>query len=155
MVSDLFSSLLEELGKILQIPDLHPDRNRACLIKFPDGLTVQIEMDGQASQITLLSNLGELPPGKYRENVFREALKANGMPHPIHGTLAYSKKADNLVMYQRLAVKDLSGDKINLALTPFLEKARAWKEAISRSEIPLVSGGIYTSSGGSGMFGLR
>lgn len=155
MVTDLFGSLLQELGHIMGIPELHPDRHNACLIKFPDGLEVQMELDGQGLELTMLSNLGILPPGKYRENVFREALRANGMPQPLNGTFAYSKKADSLVIFHRIPTKELSGDKINTALLPFLEKARYWRETIINNEIPVVSS-VYTSSGRSqGMFGLR
>ncbi len=158
MVKDIFGSLLEELGKILEIEDLHPDRNNACLIKFPDGFSVQLEINTTSNELTILSNLGEIPAGKYRENIFREALKANGMPYPINGIFCYSKKADNLVMYERIPLQDLSGDKINVALTPFLEKGRAWKEAIVHNEIPVVSSGLYTSrsgGAGTGMLGLK
>lgn len=155
MVTDLFGSLLQELGKIMGIPDLHPDRHNACLIKFPDGLEVQMELDGQGIELTMLSNIGIIPAGKYRENVFREALRANGMPLPLNGVFAFSKKGDNLVLFQRILTKDLTGDKINSAMLPFLEKARYWRETINNNEIPTVSS-AYTSSGRSqGMFGMR
>lgn len=155
MVTDLFGSLLQELGQVMGIPDLHPDRHNACLIKFPDGLEVQMELDGQGLELTMASNLGVLPPGKYRENVFREAMRANGMPLPLMGVFAYSKKADSLVLFQRVPTKDLSGDKINTALLPFLEKARYWKETITNNEIPQVSS-VYTSTGRpGGIFGLK
>lgn len=155
MVTDLFGSLLQELGQIMGIPELHPDRNNACLIKFPDGLEVQMEIDGQGLDLTMVAVIGVIPVGKYRENVNREALRANGMPLPLNGVFAYSKKADSLVLFQRIPVKELTGDKINTALMPFLEKARYWKETISNNQIPTVSS-VYTSSGRSpGMFGMR
>lgn len=155
MVSDLFGTLLAELGKVMDIPDLHPDGNHSCLIHFPDGLEVQLEVDVQGYELTMLSTIASLPESKYRENIFREALRANAMPHPLNGILAFSKKADSLVMFQRIPTKELTGDKINVALVPFLEKARYWRETISHNEIPSVKG-VYTSSGRSqGMFGLR
>lgn len=155
MVTDLFGSLLQELSPLIGIPNLHPDRHNACLIRFPDGLEVQMELDAQGLELTMLSSIGIIPPGKYRENVFREAMRANGMPLPLNGIFAYSKKGDNLVLFERIATKDLTGDKIHSAMLPFLEKARYWRETIASNQIPTVSS-AYTSSGRSqGMFGMR
>lgn len=92
MVTDFFGSLLQELGKVLEIPDLHPDRNNSCQIVLKNGLNLQIELDRSGQFLIFGADLGVVPPGRYRENLFREALKANDMPHPIHGILAYSKK---------------------------------------------------------------
>ena len=151
MVKELLESLLEELGKVIEISTLRPDQNRSCLITFPDGLQVQIELDPQGTSIIIGCDLGSAPPGRYRENVFREALKTNNLPPPHNGILAFSQKSDHLILFENLPTKDLTGEKIADALEPFNEKARKWKDALLRGDIPTVSN-IRTSSG---MFGLR
>lgn len=154
MITDSLGALLQELGKALKIPDLHPDRNNSCLISLPNGLKVQIELDKSGSCITIGTDIGFVPPGRYRENVFREALKANGQPYPQrNGILAYSRQADRLVLFEMLSLKDLTGEKIASALALLNEKALIWKEALARGDVPVVS-----SSGTSrpmGMFGMR
>lgn len=151
MVKDIFETLLEELGKTMQINDLHPDRNHSCLIKFPNGVQVQIEMDPFGQMIIMGADLGPIPTGRYRANFFREALKANAQPEPINGILAYSQKSEHVVIFQYLNLKDLTGERIADALAPFLEKALKWQEALAHGDVPTVS--IGTAS--AGMFGLR
>lgn len=151
MVKELFESLLEELGHTLDIPDLRPDSNHSCLINYPDDFKVQIEMDPMGHSVMLGCDLGPIPTGRYRENLFREALKANGMPAPHHGILAFSNKTEHLVLFEYLNTQDLTGDRIADALAPFIEKAKLWKDSLAKGEIPVV-GTMRTSSG---MFGMR
>jgi len=154
MVTDLLGVILQELSKSLNIPNLHPDSNNSCLIKMPNGLEIQIELDRSRQFLLLGSDLGIVAPGKYRENLFKEALKANDMPHPIHGTLSYSKKSDHLVMFEKIQVTELNGEKIAAEITPFMEKALVWSDALKRGDIP-VANQMHTSDKSSGMFGLK
>ena len=55
MVKDLYSSLLEELGRTLQIPDLHADRNNSCQIRLKDGLQLQIEIHPKSDSMLLVA----------------------------------------------------------------------------------------------------
>lgn len=153
MVKDLYGSLLEELGRILEISDLHSDRNNSCLIKLKNDLQVQIEINPKTNTLLMGSDLGAPPLGRFRVDLFREALRANGLPYPQHGILAYSAKTDHLVLYETMALKDLTGDIISDHLGPFAEKALIWKTAMENNEVPVV-----TIAGGRpvmGMFGLR
>jgi hypothetical protein len=154
MVTDFLGVMLQEMGTNLEIPDLHPDRNNTCQIRLKSGLDIQIELDKSGQFIVLGADLGTVPPGKYRENLFREALKANDMPYPNHGTLAYSKKSDHLVLFERMNIKDLNGEKVAVEITPFSEKALIWKDALQRGDIPPLNQSYMAQSSG-GMFGLR
>lgn len=153
MVTDLLGTLLEELGRSLKIANLHPDSNNSCMIRLESGLIIQIELDKGAQFILVGADLGTVPPGKYRENLFREALKTNDLPHPNHGILCYSKKSDHLILHQKIFLKDLNGEKIAAEITPFAEKAYTWSEAIMRNDIPAVNQS-FTSQKPGGMFGL-
>jgi hypothetical protein len=154
MISDLFSALLQELGRALQIPDLHPDRNNSCLIKMKSNLKIQIELNPSTGSLIVATDFGLIPPGRYKEDLFKEALKANGMPPPRYGIFAYSRQTGHLVMFEELNTKDLSGEKIADLIAPFEEKALKWVESIKRHEVPVV-GKMKTSGVNLGMFGLR
>lgn len=154
MVAELFESLLQEIGKELKIKDLHADRNHSCLIKFKEGISIQIERDESGEGLVIGCTIATIPPGKYRENVFREALKANGLPEPRFGTFAYSKRSDQLVLFIILPIKDLTGEKIIAVLLPFKEKATVWKDAIEHGNVPSINSQT-TTAGGGGIFGLR
>jgi Tir chaperone protein (CesT) family len=151
MVKNMFEALLDEIGHALGIPDLHSDQNSTCLIKMPNGISIQLEMHARTDEFLIGADLGQVPPGRYREDFFHEALKANGKPFPQHGILAYSSKTDHLVIYELLNARDLTGGRISEEITPFVEKALTWKSAIENGEIPSV-GSMRTSMG---MFGLR
>lgn len=153
MVTDLFGTLLEELGACLKLEGLHPDSNNSCLIRFKNGVEVQIEMDKTGRHLVIGSDLGNVPIGKYRENLFREALKANDLPPPLHGILSYSEKTEHLVLFQKLMLEGLNGEKIAAAITPFTEKALIWQEALKHNDVPVV--GQAAAFQGGGMFGLR
>ncbi|MBS4169081.1 CesT family type III secretion system chaperone [Parachlamydia sp. AcF125] len=155
MVSDLFDALLAEVGKELHIGDLYADRNHSCLIKFKEGVSIQIERDAPGERLIVGTSIGSIPPSKFRENVFREALKSNGLPEPRIGTFAYSKQSDQLILFGTLPMQDLTGEKIIAFLMPFKEKAILWKNAVERGDIPSILGASSFSSGGGGMFGLR
>lgn len=153
MITDLFGTLLQELSRALKIPTLQPDRNNSCLLRLNSGLIIQIELDRGGQSLIIGADLGAIPPGKYRENLFREALRANDLPHPLHGILCYSKKSDHLVLYQKIGLKDLTGEKIAAEITPFAEKAFKWSEALLHNDIPTVNQ-TFTSQKPGGMFGL-
>jgi len=155
MVTDTFGALLQEMGKILKLRDLQPDGNNSCLIRFPNGTQVQLELDHSGTNLIIGCDLGLVTPGRYRENVFREALISNGLPYPRHGDFAYSRHSDHLVLTHTLPIKDLNGEKIAAALTPFLEKAKSWQEALARGDIPSHLPLTFSKGGGGGMFGLK
>ena len=152
MVLDAYEAILQELGKILKI-DLHPDPNNSCLIKFED-VSVQIEVFKEDT-LLIVSEIGPVPSGRYRENLFREAMRANGMPAPIHGIFGYGHNTTLLILFELLPLKDLNGERVSEALTPLLAKAKVWKEALSRGDIPAISIAGPTVGGGTGIFGLR
>ena len=154
MVTDFFGIFLQELGRILQLPDLHPDSNNSCLIKFKGDIQIQLEMDHTGEYLIIGADFDSIPPGKYKERIFFESLRANGMPHPRYGTFAYSKQLDHLVLFEKIPVKDLNAQKVADFLILFMEKTRIWKEAITRGDVPVVS--APSSKGSSkGMFGLQ
>jgi hypothetical protein len=146
-----FENLLEELGKALNIPGLKPDNNNCCLIKLNNGVELHLEIDLNSDRLFVGADLGAIPLGKYRENLFKTALKANGTPHPRYGVFALSKPSEHLVMHETLPFEELNGKKLTEFITFFSDKAFKWQEALSKSEIPLLSS---TSRVGGGMFGL-
>jgi len=156
MVADKFGLLLEDLGKALRIK-LSPDKNSACVIRFKNGIQVQIEMESQGDHIILCADLGTITPGRFRENIFREALKANGLPIPSQGIFAYSKKNESLVLFDRLPLEDLSGIKLADFITKLVQKGDLWKSSIARGEVPSFMGTEFTfgkKASASGMFGM-
>ena len=155
MVMDIYESLLEEFSKAAHIPNLKPDANNTCLLGLPNGVKVQIELDSAQTAIIIGSGVGFLPAGRYRETVFKEALKANNLPHPRYGDFAFSKKTDNLILFMKLPLQNLTGDKIAALFAPFSEKAARWKDSIDKGEIPSLYEELGSRKGGRGCLGFK
>lgn len=156
MVKEAFGSILEDLGKIMNMR-LAPDSHNACQIKSPTGLMVHIEPDAHGERLLIVSDLGVPTPGRYRENLFREALKANGLPMPVNGIFSYSQKKDSLLLFDSLLLDELSGQRLFDFLTPFMQKADLWRLAIPKGEVPSFTSNELSfgqKPSGSGMFGL-
>lgn len=129
---------------------LEPDKNNSCLINYASGLSLQMELD-KRDNLVIAVRLGAIPASRYRDNVFREALKSNYANPPSDGIFAYSSKSGNLIYHVTIESQSLTADKITTKLTPFIEKATKWFEALSHGDMPPSE----TPSGADrGLFGL-
>jgi hypothetical protein len=152
MVTSQFGALLQELEPFFKCK-LEPDINNSCLIKMANGLKVQIELDKYGEYLLIGTRLGIVSIGRYRENIFKEALKVNALHPPSNGVFGYSKKSGNLILFVTLGVRNINQDKMISVLTTFIPKAQIWMEALSRGELPIMADNqpIVNKSG---VFGL-
>ncbi len=154
MVAGLFDSILRELSEALKIGTLESDENHSCLLRFNKECELQLEMSEESETLIIGARIGHVPPGSYRIDVFREALKSNALPFPHPGIFAYSDQADELVLFHMMPGKNLTGYKVAEALGPFVLLASQWQKAIKEGETPSIN--VPAAEGGqSGMFGLK
>lgn len=147
---DRFSQLLYDLG--LEIGEkLYPDRNRICKINYRHLLHVQLEFNDSKEQLLIALFLCDVPPGKYRETLLKEALKAND-EFPRIGILSYSDRNNQLALHDNLDAQHLTGPKLFQFLEAFLKKGLAWKEAVEKG-LPLPS--PQAGPTGGSIFGLK
>ena len=139
MVAGRFDTLLQEMGAALEVEDLSLDENRTCLVHFANGLEIFFEPGEDEEELLILAKLGELQPGIYKEEVLREAMKANGYPFPRYGTFAFSTQNNNLILFKLLPIKDLNGERVASYLGSFMTRAQSWKEAIDSGQVPLAA----------------
>ncbi len=155
MVTDLLGSILQEVARALKIPELHPDSNNSCRIKLKEGIEIQLELDRGGNYLVLGTELGVLPGGKYRENLFKEGMKANALPYPINGTLAYSRATNNLILFEKIPIRTATGEQVASIIPLFVEKAKVWAESLRRSELPPIAQAYTSDRQSGGMFGLK
>lgn len=154
MVAELFESLLQDVGKAFHLT-LKPDANNSCLFRIPPGVSIQMEIDRKRDCFVIGADLGPIPVGKYRENLFQEALRANGMPPPQYGIFAYSRQNDHFILHTLIPVKEITGERLVEYLPHFAEKAWNWKNAIDRGEIPQVVDTSAEAKAPFGIFGVK
>jgi hypothetical protein len=126
---DRFQELLAGLGQLLGIP-LHTDKRGVCKLSVRGELFVQLEFDPAHDRMLMATFICEMPPGKLRENIFRDALKSH-YPFPTLGTLSYSERNNNLSLHLYLALQGLTPQKCAETLATFIKKASRWKEGVA------------------------
>lgn len=124
-----FQALLTELGRFLHL-ELHVDSVGACSLLFPSQIVIQLQFDSGQEKLFLFSKIGEIPPGKFRENILRESLKANAMRDPLPGILAYLYPTNSLVAYQSYPLFILNGERLSVFLVNFLSMVESWRTAL-------------------------
>ncbi len=130
---DRFEELLNELGKVFHL-GLSIDKHHACSIQIDENVTVQLQLDMAQENLFLFSKIIEIPPGKFRENVLREALKANAMPDPRAGIFAYLANGNQLVLFQCYPLEMLNGERLSGFLGAFIEIGETWNKAIANGQ---------------------
>ena len=140
-----FEEILQQLGKVFHL-SLYVDRVNACSIRIHDTLTIQLQLDMSQENLWIFSKLIEVPPGKFRENVLREALRANGMPDPRVGILGYVAVSNQLALFQKYPLDVLNGELLAGFIGAFLEMAESWQQAIRNGQ-PAPPGMQRTSFG--------
>jgi len=125
---DRFQELLWDLGELMELP-LHIDKNNVCKLLLDEKLELQLEMDPHGENLLVASFISEIPPGRFRENVLKEALKVNSSYHPF-GSFAFLEQKSSLILHQYLPTDHLSGEKLTEHLEVFIEEAEAWRAAL-------------------------
>jgi hypothetical protein len=131
-MTDRFSEILQELGKILGL-SLKPDHSIACSIQL-EPLTIQLELDQYQENLILFSKIIELPPGRFRDNILTETLKANGLSDPRPGIFGYIAQTSHLCLYQTYPVAILNGERCAALLGSFFELGNSWYQAIQNGQ---------------------
>lgn len=133
---DRFTELLQELGKIFDLP-LHPDGKQSCSLMINEKLRMQLELDRTQERVVIGAYLGTVPPGRFRENTLAHTLKMNAL-HPRLGTFGYNPYHNQLALFDYLPLENLNGEKCADFLALFLAKAAEWQEALQTGNLPVL-----------------
>lgn len=128
-VMDVFTDLLQGLGKIFSV-HLQPDRNNACLIQVNNTIQIQIQLDTSEENLILGSKVCTVLPGKFREDVLRNALQHNALPDSL-GYLGFIQETNTLVLFTFVYFRGQSPEIIAKVLEYSLQVITSWKDAIA------------------------
>ncbi len=124
-----FPELLKELGRVFHL-ELHLDQVGACSILIPPQLVVQLQLDSGQEKLFLFTKIAEIPPGKFRENILMEGLKANAVADPLPGVLCYLAATNHLALYQSYPLLILNGERLASFFSNFAQMADNWRKAL-------------------------
>ncbi len=125
------AEILKHLSDDLKM-QFQEDPTGSYSYQIDETITVQIELAKNEEDVVLGSFFAELPPGKFRENVLGNALKANYILNEP-SFFAFSEQNHKLLLYQFLPLKNLNSQKLQEDLTLFSNKALLWQEAIKNN----------------------
>lgn len=126
---DIFTNLLHDLGKIFSVR-LQPDRNNACLLQINKTLQIQIQLDSSEENLIFGTKLCTVLPGKFREDVLRNALQHNALPDAV-GYLGFIQETNTLVLFTFVYFRGQRPELIAKIIEEFRQVAASWKEAIA------------------------
>jgi len=127
---DLFDDLLKELSAIIGL-GLHRDHFGACCLQIGERLRVHIAPD-KRGHVAVYAFLEDIGPGKFREEVLKEGLKANCLLLP-GGVLGYSGKNGFLSLHQFFP-EDIASAKLYEGILSFADFAVQWQTALSQGK---------------------
>ena len=128
-----FEELIEELARILNIP-LRAEKGMLCKINIDGNFSVHLQYDQNEDLVMMGAMIIEIPPGRFRENVLKEALKVNDT-FPRFGTMCFSEKGNKLAIYDHVSFEGLSPDIFNKKLDSFIEYCYEWYNAVLSGNI--------------------
>ena len=127
---DRFQQLLYDLSELIEVP-LYAEEN-LCRININDLFDVQMEYDSGKETVLLASFCAEIPPGRFRENVLKETLKANAI-YPRVGTYGYVEQSNQLALFEIISLQNLSPEKFSDLLARFVDRVDRAKKAVENN----------------------
>ena len=147
---DRLDQLFHDVGEEFDVP-LKPDHYGAGKLRIGSDLFIQIEYNKSKDWITVLSFIGELPPGKFRENLLKTALQVNHQ-QPQDLRMGYSEKNNQLALFYNFPMETASKEILVKAITDVVGKVRAWREGIATGNLSGFLNALPQKS--SGFFGM-
>ncbi|SCA62960.1 Uncharacterized protein SCG7109_AG_00080 [Chlamydiales bacterium SCGC AG-110-M15] len=140
--------VVEALGRLLVLPaKVDPQGGYQAILN--DKMRFRIEINENIKWVNIIADLGEVPPGAYRLNLFKAALRANGAFGPRAGTMGFAENNRHMLLFDKLYIYDLTEDSLQIALGPFIEKGLIWTDHIAAGSLP-----DFQPSGGGNPFGV-
>jgi len=114
---------------------LQMDQSHACSLRIHENFTIQLQLDPTQEHCWIFSKIVEVPPGKFRENVFQETLKANGQADPRPAIFCYLSQTNQLALYQKYPLSTLNGENLAGFIGAFLQVGELWQKAIVSGQV--------------------
>lgn len=124
-----FADLTHELGELLDV-DIRPDLNQMCRLLIDRKIVIHLEIDVVGEFILIVAIISELPPGKFRENILRSALKANYQTDTHPGIFAYVGRENQLILFEHVYAHGLTAEQLYDRINILVQRAKKWKDAI-------------------------
>lgn len=123
-----FQELTHELEEKMGIPLHNANISQAITFNIDNAFTVQIE--AHHGGFLFVSKITELPPGTFREQILKNALKANFTAEKKISILAYLDRENSLILFQEFPDFNYHIEEVYENLLAFIHRARLWYTTI-------------------------
>ena len=124
-----FANLIEDLSRRLN-RNLTPNKDGCVTLLIKEKITIQIEMDRDEDFLIIGAYIEELPPGKFREHILRDGLKANFFFKNNSQVLSYMKKENQLIVHQKMHIETTSPEDFFNDVQSLYERASKWFDSL-------------------------
>ncbi|MBN1914699.1 MAG: CesT family type III secretion system chaperone [Parachlamydiales bacterium] len=128
-----FAHIIEDLASMLRMP-LHIDALGSCSLIFYQKILVQFQLDKTGKKLLIGGIIGEISPGKFRENVLQTALIANDRKERIF-SFGYHPKENKLIAFHYFPLYYSSKELLQQFLSSFVDQALIWHEALQSGNL--------------------
>ncbi|MDR3143682.1 MAG: type III secretion system chaperone [Puniceicoccales bacterium] len=138
---DLKTEVNELLGRLshsLHLKRLALDEEDHCILLFDDKVILNMELDGERSQLIVYAYLGMVPI-EHKERIYEWLLQANYFWHETQGsTLALDRQTQTLVILRAFTLPLRHPENFEDELGVFVESAEHWiqqlEDCLARAE---------------------
>ena len=128
-----FAQILYDLGQLID-EDLFPNEIGACRLNMNEKFSMQMQVDDSGKYLLIITAIAEISPGKYKENVLREALKENERMRGTMGDFGFSDKLGKLMHSTRLLLDEVTGSSLGDELELLVPYIESWYDAIKNGQ---------------------
>lgn len=128
-----FQTFLDRLGEIMET-SIKADLQNSCTLRINDDLDVQLELDRVGEYLTVGIDILFLEMGPFRNDVFFNAMKANGVPQQRYGTLSFVEKTGHFFIHHQFFFPSLEVENFYHSLSEITYRAHIWKKAIMANQ---------------------
>lgn len=128
-----YKNLIAELSLRLK-KQIYPNLNNIVVLLIENRVKIHIETDSLGEIVIIGAFITELPPGKFREHILKDALKANYNVKNCPGILSYMGKENILTLHSTFALEALTIETLIQCLKHLTKRARLWQDAIEEGK---------------------
>lgn len=135
MSLDLLKSLVQELGQVIQLPDLAPDEDGYCCLSFDEKITVHIQLDKDTNNLTFFTEVGKVEDA-HKLYVYEQLLEANVFWLGTHGaTLGVNTSTMMANLGYQEPIQNLDFQRFQQLLEGFVNTAESWIDKLPEIHI--------------------
>lgn len=125
-----FTTLLKDLGTLVNLPELSPDENGFCRLSL-DKVIIDIKADAEEKHLMLFAEIAPFPM-ECSSDLVKEILGANFLFNGTNGaTLALNTENKTITLQQKEALALLDVDNFSEMLNNFATTVENWQALIA------------------------